>query len=67
MTRSGHAFTPPELRNEENQSKRTREEIATEQARAFLKGKAPQTEQDAEKSEKKEIFDKEEGELLKFI
>jgi len=67
MTRSSRVFTPAELRNEENQGKRTREEIATEQARAFLKGKAPQTEQDAEKSGKKEISDKEAGEFLKFI
>jgi len=40
MTRSGRVFTPHELRNEENQGKRAREEITTEQARALLKGKA---------------------------
>jgi len=67
MTRSGRVFTPPELRNEENQGKKTREEIATEQARAFLKGKTPQTEQDVEKSGKKEICYEEAGEFLKFI
>jgi len=61
MTRSGRVFTPPELRNEENQGKRTREEIATEQAKALLKGKAPQTERDTEKDGKKEISDEEAG------
>jgi len=67
MTRSGHIFTPPELRNKENQGKRTREEIAIEQARTLLNGKAPQTERDAEKDGKKEISDEEAGEFLKFI
>jgi len=49
MTRSGRVFTPLELRNEKNQGKRTREEIATEQARALLKGKTLQIERDVEK------------------
>ena len=67
MIRSGCVFTPPELRNEENQGKRTREEITTEQARALLKGKVPQTERDTEKDGKKGISDEEASEFLKFI
>jgi len=52
MTRSGCLFTPLELRNEENQGRKAKEEVTTEQAKVFLKGKAPQIDKMSRKMEK---------------
>jgi len=67
MKLSGHLLTLLELRNKGNQGRKAREEATTEQAKAFLKGKAPQIDQDAEKNGKGEISYEEAGEFLMFI
>jgi len=66
MTRSGHLFTPPELRNGKTLEK-SGEEVTIEKAKAFLKGKALQVDQELEGKDNKEISEEEVGEYLRFI
>ena len=66
MTRSGRLFAPAELRRDRSHGK-TNEEVTIETARSFLKGKAPQNNQEQEGNEKKEISDEEACEFLRFI
>jgi len=66
MTRSGHLFTPAELRRDRSHEK-ANEEVTMEAARNFLKGKAPQNDQEQKGNEKKEISDEEACEFLRFI
>jgi len=47
MMRSGRLFTPPELRNDKSLEK-ANEEVTIEKAKAFLKGKALQVDQEPE-------------------
>jgi len=57
MTRSGCLFTLLELRNGKS----------LEKAKAFLKGKALQVDQELEWKDNKEIYDEAAGEFLRFI
>jgi len=66
MTRSGRLFTPMELRNGKNPEK-TSKEVTIEKAKAFLKGKALQADQEPEGKDNKEISDEAAGEFLWFI
>ena len=66
MTRSGHLFTPPNLRGEKSRDK-IREEMAAEKAKPFLKGKAVQVDSEPEGKEGKEVTDEDAYEFLKFI
>ena len=63
MTRSGHLFIPPELRNEEGH----RNGVAMEKAKVFLIEKAQQVDEEPDGEAKKEILDVEACEFLKFI
>jgi len=66
MTRSGRLFTPMELRNGKSPEK-TSKEVTIEKAKAFLKGKALQADQEPEGKDNKEISDEAAGEFLWFI
>jgi len=66
MTRSGCLFTPMELRNGKS-PKKTSKEVTIEKAKAFLKGKALQADQEPEGKDNKEISDEAAGEFLRFI
>jgi len=66
MTRSGRLFTPMELRNDKSPEK-TSTEVTIEKAKAFLKGKALQADQEPEGKDNKEIYDEAAGEFLRFI
>jgi len=66
MTSSGRLFTPPELRNGKSLEK-SGEEVTIEKAKAFLKGKALQVDQELEGKDHKEISEEAVGEFLWFI
>jgi len=66
MTRSGRLFAPSELRNGKSLEK-TSEGVTIEKAKAFLKGKALQANQEPEGKDNKEISDEAAGEFLRFI
>jgi len=66
MIRTGRLFAPAELRRDRSHEK-ANEEVTIETTRSFLKGKAPQNNQEQEGNEKKEIFDEEACEFLRFI
>ena len=61
-TRSGRLFTPLGLRNE-----KSLEKAGEEEAKAFLKGKALQDDQEPEGKDHKEISDEAASEFLRFI
>jgi len=65
ITRSGRLFTPPELWNGKSLEK-ANEEVTIEKAKAFLKGKALQVDQEPEGKGNKEISDEAAGEFLRF-
>jgi len=66
MTRSGRLFAPSELRNGRSLEK-TSEGVTIEKAKAFLKGKAMQVDEEPEVKDNKEISDEAAGEFLRFI
>jgi len=66
IIRSDRLFAPAELRRDRSHEK-TNEEVTIETARSFLKGKAPQNNQEQEGNEKKEISDEEACEFLRCI
>jgi len=70
ITRTDLLFAPPELRSEKNYRERSKDEVIADKARAFLKGKAPQVDEESrgsERREKRDVSDEEACEFLKFI
>jgi len=66
MTRSGRLFAPMELRSGKS-PENTSKEVIIEKAKAFLKGKALQADQEPEEKDNKEISDDAASEFLRFI
>jgi len=65
ITRSGHFFTPPDLRKEACHRSKVNDGI--EKAKEILREKTIQDEEKCRKDKQKEISDEEAGEFLKFI
>ena len=64
ITRSGRIFTPPNLVKD---GVGNSESVNTKKAKELLKGKTIQTDEDIRKDDRKEVYDEEACEFLKFI